>query len=327
MTPFTSNRAQSVAAHGERKLIAGIRRWLGRASPASPFGIGDDCAVIPPTKHHQLVTTDPVIWGQHFDATVSARAAGAKLLKRNLSDIAAMGGRPVAAVVSLALAPQTGVRWLEQFYRGLAACALQHDVRIVGGDITQGPAGFFGAFLTLHGESAGRLARRSLGEDGRVVTRSGARAGDSIYVTGSLGGSLLGHHHAFTPRLAEGAWLAGRPEVRAMMDVSDGLAKDLDSLTPDGLVPALDAKAIPVSTAARRRARTTGKTPLAHALGDGEDYELLIVVRAATDRFERDWRRRFPRLKLSRLGRFVLKNQLPAGALRLADYHGYEHLR
>lgn len=317
MTPFTTQRAQSVAAHGERKLIHGIRRWLGRASPAAPFGIGDDCAVIPPTKRHQLVTTDPVIWGQHFDGTVSARAVGAKLLKRNLSDIAAMGGRPVAAVVSLALAPQTSIRWLEQFYRGLAACALRHDVRIVGGDITQGPAGFFGAFLTLHGESAGR----------RVVTRNGARAGDSIYVTGALGGSLLGHHLSFTPRLAEGAWLAGRPEVRAMMDVSDGLAKDLDSLTPGGLAPALDTRAVPVSAAARRRARTTGETPLAHALGDGEDYELLIVVRTGAGKFERDWRKRFPQLKLSRLGRFVRKNQLPAGALRLADYHGYEHLR
>jgi thiamine-monophosphate kinase len=190
-------------------------------------------------------------------------------------------------------------------------------VKIVGGDITQGPAGFFGAFLTLHGESAGR----------RVVTRSGARAGDLLYVTGSLGGSLLGHHHAFIPRLAEGAWLAGRAEVCAMMDVSDGLAKDLDSLTPDGLRPALDAGAVPVSAAARRRARNTRKTPLAHALGDGEDYELLIVVRAGADQFERDWRQRFPRLKLSRLGRFVRKNLLPAGALRLADYHGYEHLR
>ncbi|HEY0863129.1 MAG TPA: thiamine-phosphate kinase [Lacunisphaera sp.] len=317
MTPFTSNRARSVAAHGERKLIAGIRRWLGRASPASPFGIGDDCAVIPPTRHHQLVTTDPVIWGQHFDATVPPRAVGAKLLKRNLSDIAAMGGRPVAAVVSLALAPDTSVRWLREFYLGLATSALKHRVRIVGGDITQGPAGFFGAFLTLHGESAGR----------RVVTRSGARAGDSIYVTGTLGGSLLGHHHAFTPRLAEGAWLAGRAEVRAMMDVSDGLAKDLGSLTPDGLAPALNAAAIPVSAAARRQAHATRKTPLAHALGDGEDYELLIVVRAGAGKFERAWHRRFPGLKLSRLGRFVRKNQLPAGALRLADYHGYEHLR
>ncbi len=317
MTPFTAHRQQSVAAQGERRLIAGIRSWLGRASPAAPFGIGDDCAVIPPTKHHQLVTTDPVIWGQHFDATVPVRAAGAKLLKRNLSDIAAMGGRPVAAVVSLALAPDTSVAWLRDFYRGLAACALQYRVKIVGGDITQGPKGFFGAFLTLHGESTGR----------RIVTRRGARAGDAIYVTGSLGGSLLGHHYQFSPRLAEGAWLAGRAEVRAMMDVSDGLAKDLDSLTPTGLVPALGASAIPVSPAARRRARTTRKIPLAHALGDGEDYELLIVVRAGAAQFERDWRKRFPSLRISRLGRFVRKNQLPAGALRLADYHGYEHLQ
>ena len=318
MNPFTPIRARSVAAIGERRLIEGIRRWLGRASPAAPFGIGDDCAVIPPTRRHQLVTTDPVIYGQHFDEAVSAHSAGAKLLKRNLSDIAAMGGSPVAAVVSLALAPQTSVRWLEQFYRGLAATALKHRVAIVGGDVTQGPARFFGAFLTLHGESSG----------GRVVTRTGARVGDAIYVTGALGGSLLGHHHAFTPRLGEGAWLAGRKEVRAMMDVSDGLAKDLDSITPAALVPALEAAAIPISSAAKRRALKTKRAPLFHALSDGEDYELLIVVRdAAAARLERDWRKRFPKVPLTRIGRFVRKNQLPGGALRLADYRGYEHLR
>lgn len=317
MTPFTAIRARSVAAQGERRLITDIRRWLGRASPASPFGIGDDCAVIPNRKRDQLVTTDPVIYGQHFDSAVSPRQAGAKLLKRNLSDIAAMGGQPVAAVVSLALAPETSVRWLEQFYRGLAASALQHRVKIVGGDVTQGPAGFFGAFLTLHGESDGK----------RVVTRSGARAGDAIYVTGTLGGSLLGHHHAFTPRLAEGRWLARRPEVRAMMDVSDGLAKDLDSLTPAGLVPALDAKSVPVSAAARRRAAATKRTPLFHALGDGEDYELLVVIRGDAAALERAWRKQFPKVRLSRLGGFARRNQMPADALRLADYHGYEHLR
>ncbi len=317
MKLFTATRAQSVAAHGERRLIANIRQCLGRVSPAAPFGIGDDCAVIPPTKHHQLVTTDPVIYGQHFDATVPPRAVGAKLLKRNLSDIAAMGGRPVAAVVSLALGPDTSVAWLREFYRGLAACALKYRVKIVGGDITQGPAGFFGAFLTLHGESTGR----------RVVTRSGARSGDSIYITGTLGGSLLGHHYKFTPRLAEGAWLAGRPEVRAMMDVSDGLAKDLDSLTPTGLRAALDAALIPISAAARRRTKADKQSPLHHALCDGEDYELLLVVRRSEDGFERAWRKRFPALKLSCLGKFVRAGHLPAGVLRLSDYHGYEHLR
>ncbi len=319
MTPFTPVRAQSVLAQGEQRLIAGIRRWLGSASPKSPFGIGDDCAVIPPTKNHQLVTTDPVIYGRHFDATVPPRAVGAKLLKRNLSDIAAMGGKPVAAVVALALAPETSVAWLRGFYLGLAACARRYGVKIVGGDITQGPAGFVGAFLTLHGESTGR----------RVITRAGARAGDQIYVTGTLGGSLLRHHYNFVPRLAEGAWLGGRAEVRAMMDVSDGLAKDLGALTTAGLAPDLTAQAIPISAAARRRARQTGQSPLFHALCDGEDYELLIVLRGRADRdsFERGWHKRFPRVRLSHVGRFVRRGQATAGALHLADYHGYEHLR
>ena len=317
--PFTSVRSRSVLARGERRLIADIRRWLGGVSPQSPFGIGDDCAVIPPAKNHQLVTTDPVIYGRHFDATVPARAVGAKLLKRNLSDIAAMGGRPKSAVVSLALAPGTSVAWLRGFYRGLAVCARRYRVLIVGGDITQGPPGFIGAFLTLHGESSGR----------RIVTRSGARAGDQIYVTGRLGGSLLGHHYRFNPRLAEGAWLAGRSEVRAMMDVSDGLAQDLTGLTPAGLAPVLDASAVPITAAAHRRSRKTGRSPLFHSLSDGEDYELLIVVRARAnlERFARDWRRRFPQTPLSRLGHFTRPGKTSPGALRLADYRGYEHLR
>lgn len=319
MNPFTRQPRAAVAALGERRLIRDIRHWLGDASPAAPFGIGDDCAVIPPTRRHQLVTTDPVIHGRHFDDTVPARAVGAKLLKRNLSDIAAMGGRPVAAVVALALAPETATAWLRDFYRGLAATARKYRVAIVGGDVTQAPAGFLGAFLTLHGESTAD----------RVITRSGARAGDRIFVTGRLGGSRGGHHYRFTPRLAEGAWLAARAEVAAMMDVSDGIANDLGSLTPDGLVAALDAATIPVRVAARQAARRSGRSPLAHALSDGEDYELLVIVRARADtaRLQRDWRRRFPRLEFTEIGRLVRRDRRPAGALDLSAYHGYEHLR
>jgi thiamine-monophosphate kinase len=316
MNPFTSIRARSVAAQGELRLIAQIRRWLGPVSPAAPFGIGDDCAVIPPTKHHQLVTTDPVIYGHHFDATVSPGAVGAKLLKRNLSDIAAMGGRPVAAVISLALAADTEVAWLRAFYRGLARCAQEYGVKIIGGDIAQATPGFLGAFLTLHGESTGP----------RVVTRTGAKRHDHIFVTGRLGGSLAGHHYRFQPRLAEGAWLAKQREVVSMMDVSDGLAKDLRSLTPPGLVASLDPVAVPVSRAALTAARRSGLPAWTHALTDGEDYELLFVLRHQADpeTFAARWRKQFS-TPLTCLGHFA--RTIKPGHIEWSSLHGYEHLR
>jgi thiamine-monophosphate kinase len=318
MLPFTLHFADSVSALGEVRLITAIRRWLGNVSPPAPFGIGDDCAVLPPNPRRQLITTDPVVFGRHFDDAVTPRAAGEMLLKRNLSDFAAMGARPTAAVIALALDPRVRTRWLEQFYRGLAAAARRFDVSIVGGDVAQGD-GFLGAFLTLFGEAAGP----------RIVLRAGARPGDWIYVTGTLGGSRLGHHWRFTPRLAEGKWLARRREVRAMMDVSDGLAKDLFALTPPGAWPALTAAAIPISRAARRHARRTGRTPLHHALSDGEDYELVLAVAGRADRARlgRAWRRAFPRLRLTCIGRFVAAGSTAAGSLDLQAFHGYEHLR
>jgi thiamine-monophosphate kinase len=318
MHPFTKHYPDSVSALGETRLIASIRRWLGRVSPPPPFGIGDDCAVLPASPRRQLITTDPVIYGRHFDDSVPPRAVGAKLLKRNLSDLAAMGARPTAAVVALALDPRVRTSWLEEFYRGLAAAARRYGVSVVGGDVAQGD-GFLGAFLTLFGEAAGP----------RVILRTGARPGDWIYVTGTLGGSRLGHHWRFTPRLAEGKWLAHRRAVRAMMDISDGLAKDLHALTPPGTRPAIEAAAVPVSSAARASAVRTGRSPLHHALCDGEDYELVFAVagRAAGASLERAWRRRFPRTRLTRIGRFVATGQRAVGSVDLAALHGYEHLR
>jgi thiamine-monophosphate kinase len=309
MHPFTKHFSDSVSAWGEERLIAAIRRWLGTASPRSPFGIGDDCAVLPAARGRQLLTVDPVIYGRHFDDTVPPRAVGAKLLKRNLSDLAAMGGRPAAAVLALTLDARVSRKWLEQFYRGLADCARRYRVPIVGGDIAQAD-GIVAASLTLLGRPAGL----------RIVTRTGARPGDWIYVTGVLGGSRRSrHHYQFTPRLDEGAWLAGRPGVRAMMDVSDGLAKDLHSLTPRGAVPALDPAALPC------RAGGT----VAAALSDGEDYELVFTLEDRADRTElaRSWRRAFPCTRLTCIGRLVRPGTLPAGALNLDDYRGYEHLR
>ena len=309
MHPFAKKSADSVTAFGEAKLITAIRRWLGAASPRAPFGIGDDCAVLPASRGPQLITVDPVIFGRHFDAAVPPRAVGAKLLKRNLSDLAAMGGCPSAAVLALTLDPHTSLAWLEQFYRGLATCARRYRVPIVGGDIAQA-GGVLAASLTLLGAAAGP----------RVVTRTGARIGDSIYVTGLLGRSLAsGHHFAFHPRLAEGAWLAGRPEVRAMMDISDGLAKDLGALTPPHAKPVLEPGALPLRRGADLRA----------ALTDGEDYELVFALAAHTDAaaFARAWHRRFPRTRLTNIGHFARSNALSPSAVRLEDFSGYEHLR
>lgn len=309
MHPFTTRHEDSIAAWGEERLIVAIRRWLGAASPPAPHGIGDDCAVLPAARSPQLVTVDPVIFGRHFDQSVPPRAVGGKLLKRNLSDIAAMGGRPVAAVVALTLDGRVRQTWLEEFYRGIARVARRHGVAIVGGDVAEAP-GVLAASLTLLGVASGP----------RVVTRRGARIGDWIFVTGELGRSVAtGHHFRFEPRLAEGAWLARRPEVRAMIDVSDGLAKDVWPLTPRGAVPAIAPDRVP------RRARAR----LEAALGEGEDYELLFAVAAeiAPESFRQRWRRAFPRVRLSCLGRFVRPDARPAGALDLAEYRGYEHLR
>ncbi len=296
-----------MASVGEEALIASIRRWLGSASPRPPAGIGDDCAVIPPARGRELLTIDPVIRGVHFGDAVPAEAAGAKLMKRNLSDIAAMGGRPRAAVVSLALDGRVSLAWLGNFYRGIARESRRFGVPVVGGDVAR-LSGAFVATLALAGEAAGR-----------VLTRSGARAGDGIFVTGVLGGSLSsGHHFQFTPRLAEGAWLARQRGVRSMMDVSDGLAKDLRALTPRGAEAALDASAVP-----RRRGAS-----LREALCDGEDYELLFCAAgAARASLEKSWRRAFPRTRLTCIGRIVRAGALPSGALPLGDYHGYDHLR
>lgn len=317
MSPFSQQPSQTIAALGESALIAQIRRWLGKASPPAPAGIGDDCAILPAAKREQAITVDPVIYGRHFDDRVPARAVGEKLLKRNLSDLAAMGAAPTAAVVALTLDRRVRIAWLQQFYRGLAASALRHNVPIVGGDVSQAE-GVLAASLTLVGQSAGK----------RMVTRTGAHKGDWIYVTGRLGGSLRGHHFRFKPRLAEGAWLAAQPAVVAMIDLSDGLAKDIGPLCPEGCKPAVVAARIPISPAAQRLARVSGHTPLHHAASDGEDYELLFAVAEKTNRtlFERAWSKHFD-LPLTCIGRFVERGAYTAEAVDLTAFHGYEHLR
>ena len=309
MSLFTRRKSDSVASLGEESLIKAIRAWLGSAAPESPYGMGDDCAQIAPSTRAQLITVDPVVYGRHFDDRIAPRHVGEKLLKRNLSDIAAMGGKPTAAVIALTLDPRTKLAWLEAFYRGLAACARQYDVKIVGGDIAQAE-NHFSASLTMLGTATSK----------RVLTRQGGQIGDVLYVTGRLGGSLAsGRHYRFQPRLAEGAWLAKQRAVLSMMDLSDGLGKDLRAITPDNARARIDPTCLPLNKGCDVR----------DALNDGEDYELLFAVleRTKHEAFLRKWRQQFPRVPLTRIGELVSADEAKESSLNLECYFGYEHLR
>lgn len=323
MNPFSATRAGSVAEWGEVRLIESIRHWLGAASPPPPLGIGDDCAVFSPAAGAEvLVTTDPVLWERHFDETVAPEQAAGKLLKRNLSDIAAMGGRGRMAVVSLLLPPATSIEWLGRFHHGLREASLRYGVSLAGGDVSQSDS-LLGACMTLVGETVA----------GRALTRRGAGNEHGLYVTGRLGGSLRGHHLSFEPRLAEGQWLAAREEVAAAMDLSDGLAKDLPAFLPSGCEAELFPEAVPVSADALAMAASSGRPPLYHALCDGEDYELLVALKPGADSLVEEWKRRFV-LPLTRIGLVRQKVEnvqrsplrgLPPGLAE--EVCGYEHLR
>jgi thiamine-monophosphate kinase len=254
---------------GEFDYIDWVRKRTA-ANPRVPVGPGDDCAVVEPAPGVPwLVTTDMLMEGSHFVlAGAGPRRVGRKAMAVNLSDVAAMGGQPVAAVVSVAL-PRSGTQQLAQeLYAGMRTLADEFGTAIVGGD-TNIWAGALVLSVTLLGEP---------GPQGPIL-RSGARPGDWLVVTGPLGGSLLGKHLDFTPRVREALALQEHARIHAMIDVSDGLAADVNHLCVESRVGAvLHAESIPIGEAARQMTDT--RTPLEHALGDGEDFELAFAVAA-----------------------------------------------
>jgi thiamine-monophosphate kinase len=257
-------------AEGEFEYI----RWVRNRTSADArilVGPGDDCAVLVPPAGPLLVTTDLLTEGVDFVlAEAGGRAVGRKAMGVNLSDIAAMAGRPMAAVVAVAL-PRDGGRGLaEDLYLGLRDVGDVHGVAIVGGDTNSWDGGFV-VTVTVLGEATGR----------GPVLRSGARVGDWVFVTGPCGGSILGRHLTPTPRVKEALALHAAVELRAMIDVSDGLAADLHHILEEsGCGAVLSADAIPVHPDAVELSRRTGRHPLDHALGDGEDFELVFTVSA-----------------------------------------------
>jgi thiamine-monophosphate kinase len=255
-------------ANGEFAFID----WLRARTPADPrvlIGPGDDCAGLVPPTRPLLVTTDMLMDGTDFVvAEVGARRAGRKAMAANLSDIAAMAGIPTAAVVSVAL-PRSGGRALgEELYLGLRDAADEFVVPIVGGD-TNAWDGPLVVSVTALGVATDRGA----------VRRNGAKPGDWVFVTGPLGGSILGRHLDFTPRVREALALHAAVELHAMCDISDGLAADLNHILEESRCGAVViAEAVPIAPAAGELSHTSGKPSLQHALGDGEDFELVFTV-------------------------------------------------
>lgn len=321
MSPFSDKAAETIASVGEVQLIEHIREWLGDLTPTAPWGIGDDCAVIETGAGSILVTVDAVVYGRHFDDHFTAEEAGAKLVKRNLSDIAAMGGAPGPAVIALILPPNLRLDWIQGFYRGVAKVCGQYGVSVVGGDITEGPENFFSAHMTLNGVAH------------RAVRRKGGNVGDHLLVTGSLGGSFLGKQKTFIPRMEEGAWLANQVVVKSMIDITDGLAKDLLPLLPPDGRAELDLQALPLSEDCLRMAAYSGKDPYVHALIDGEDYELLFTLQEdiPIERFLKEWSRHFttPVTCIGKIG--SIDPAIPDARICSREgaplsFRGYEHL-
>ncbi len=248
-------------------------RWLMARTPRNPtvlVGPGDDCAVLEPARSRVLITTDILTEGTDFTRDrASPREIGHKAMAVNLSDIAAMGGRATAAVVGLVI-PQTGISGEEvrELYLGLEEVAAEFGISIVGGD-TNSWDGALVVSVTVLGET---------GDSGPLL-RSGAKVGDVIFVTGPCGGSILGRHLNPRPRLKEIAHLAAVASIASCIDISDGLSADLQHiLDASGCGAILDAEEIPIHPDAVRLSEQSGKTPLHHALSDGEDFELIFTI-------------------------------------------------
>lgn len=306
----------------EFELIARLTRDLP-TNAAVVAGPGDDCALLDLGIPDRWVVfkTDAVIEGVHFAADADPVRVGHKALARLLSDFAAAAARPVAAVVTLGVPAPPDAGRLEALYGGMKVLATRWGVAIVGGETGRSPGG-----LTVGVAAVGTVTRD------RVVRRSGARAGDAIFVSGELGGSLAGHHLEFEPRLAEAEWLTERFRVHAMIDVSDGLAGDLRHvLRASGVGAEVLARSIPIRRAARERSRrgNGAKPPLLAALTDGEDFELLFTVASADAvRVLDGWKARFPGVRLTCVGRVTpepgLRLRDPQGVRELPE-HGYLH--
>jgi thiamine-monophosphate kinase len=308
-----SGGARYSGSVNEPELIARLRRRAGARKSDLVLGIGDDCAIVRPrgAREDWLYTTDLLVEGTHFlRETHTAADIGWKALARGLSDIAAMGGEARHCLLSLSIAPWVKSRWVDRFYDGLLSLAESAGASLIGGDLGHGER------LVCDIVVMGTVAR------GKALRRDGARAGDSVYVSGTLGGSALGlasgrgaawkRHKRPTPRLRLGRFLRERLGATAAMDLSDGLSLDLHRLAAASGLSA-EIAAPPVFRGAS----------LENALHGGEDYELLFTVpgrRPVPAEFEGLALTRIGSMRRGRAGHVTLSGA-PLETL------GYDHLR
>lgn len=306
---------------GENALID----WLAHRFPADPqrvpIGIGDDMACVHLSSNQVLITADMLLDGVHFDTRQHIyELIGRKAIACSLSDCAAMACRPRVATVSLALHDGMSMDDVKRLYEGMACVAEEFDCDIVGGDTTSWP----GRLVIDVAMLAEPMSPRG------PIRRCDARAGDAIYVSGPLGGSLAGKHLTFIPRLELASRLVLEPSLHAMMDISDGLSMDLHRMCAASRCDAeLSAEAIDAVTseAARALAIEDGISAREHALNDGEDFELLVSAGADL---------RADELGLVQVGRMVAPSGEGRPRICLSDREGrfsfveprgFEHFR
>lgn len=293
---------------GEDRLLAELLPLLpSNARVLAPAG--DDCAVVklPGFKNLQLLKTDCLVEGVHFAHDANPSAVGWKAIARPLSDFAAMSGVPQFALITLVVRPEVTLEWAKNLYRGMCKAAAAFDVAIVGGETS-----------STNGPIVISVGMTGFAEPKRWVSRAGGRAGDELFVTGRLGGSLAGRHLRFLPRLAESRWLTENFPVHAMIDLSDGLGADLPRLArANGLDFEVDESALPLS----RGCNT------AQAISDGEDYELLFAIPSMHARpLAARWRKKFPVLPLTRIGRLTRTSNSPRAGQN-SKWRGYAHFK
>jgi thiamine-monophosphate kinase len=285
---------------GEDKLLDQLlpRLPLGKTVVA---GAGDDCAVIEifAGRNFLVLKTDCIVEGVHFLSEADPVDVGWKAMMRPLSDFAATSALPQFALITLIASKQTEDEWVRKVYRGLRRAAKQFDVSIVGGETSSSPGP-----IVISVTVAGFVERA------RWVSRRGGKIGDDLFVTGQLGGAIKQKHLRFIPRIAESRWLTKNFRIQAMMDLSDGLGIDLPRLARASKVGfKIEMENLPLALGAR----------IEDAISEGEDYELLFAISPhQSKRLQRTWKRKFPKLPLTRIGQLdqtsnIKQQTLPSG--------------